>query len=132
VAVSVARAFQPEHSASAFGCLEIAAAGLGAVLSHAKPRSREGVPRMFGAVFFLPRIGTDNRRWWGGRSDEQARLSWMLSGSIFSAAVRAMASRDREGAGRWLVFSRFAECLSHAKPRRGATDVFGAVFFCHG
>jgi len=59
VAVSVARAFQPEFCASAFGCLEIAAAGLGGSFvprEAAKPRR---VPRKFEGCFFLPRMNTD-------------------------------------------------------------------------
>jgi len=52
VAVSVARAFQPEHSASAFGCLEIAAAGLGgSFVSREAAKARRGATDVLGLFF---------------------------------------------------------------------------------
>jgi len=60
VAVSVARAFQPEFCASAFGCLEIAAAGLGgSFVPREAAKPRRGATDVLRAVFFLPRMNTD-------------------------------------------------------------------------
>jgi hypothetical protein len=58
-----------------------------------------GVPRMFwGCSPRMNTIATDNRSGWGGGA-RTGRLSWMCRIDL-SVAVRAMVSRDREGAGR--------------------------------